>query len=162
MRHGRTIAGVALAVLAADAATKAVATHALAGRGAVHVAGDLHLLLYRNHGGPAGLLPGHPVLVSVLALVALGAMVAVARVVQTRLGAVAVGLMLGGGLGNLADRLLRAPGPLRGGVVDWIQPRTHGASMNLADLSLNAALAVGLLVLLAGAVRARRPGPAVS
>ena len=34
--------------------------------------------------------------------------------------AVALGLLLGGALGNLVDRLLRAPGPGRGHVVDFI------------------------------------------
>ncbi len=34
--------------------------------------------------------------------------------------AVALGLILGGAAGNLVDRLARAPGPLRGAVVDWI------------------------------------------
>ena len=34
--------------------------------------------------------------------------------------AIALGLVLGGALGNLTDRLFRAPGPLRGEVVDFI------------------------------------------
>jgi hypothetical protein len=38
-----------------------------------------------------------------------------ARSVRTTSSAVAAGLLLGGGIGNLLDRLLRAPGPLRDG-----------------------------------------------
>ena len=53
-----------------------------------------------------------------------------------------MGLLLGGGIGNLIDRLVTAPGPLRGGVIDWIKPTLHGGSINLADLSINAALVV--------------------
>lgn len=49
------------------------------------------------------------------------------------------------GVGNLLDRLLRAPGPLRGGVVDWIKPTLSSGSLNVADLSINAAV-IALLV----------------
>jgi len=42
---------------------------------------------------------------------------------------------------------------LRGGVVDWLAPSAHGGSMNLADLSLNAAV----LVIIAGALLSLRP-----
>jgi signal peptidase II len=156
-RPRRLIAAVAAAVVAVDAATKAVAAQLLAGHGAVHVVGGLHLNLYRNYGGPAGLLPGRPVLVSCFVILAVGAMLVAARQIESRLGAVVLGLMLGGGIGNLADRLLRGPGPLRGGVVDWIQLRTGGASMNLADWSLNAAVALAIVAALAGAARDRAP-----
>ena len=155
MSPRRIVAAVAAGTVALDAATKAVAAHALAGRGAVPVAGSLHLLLYRNDGGPAGLLPGRPVLVSCFAIVAVGAMALAARHVQTRLTGVILGLLLGGGIGNLLDRLLRGPGPLRGGVVDWIQPQRGGASMNLADLSLNVAVVLGIVALLLGSSSAR-------
>ena len=46
--------------------------------------------------------------------------------------------MFGGALGNLADRLLRAPGIGTGGVVDWIHLNIagHGVSLNIADLAI--------------------------
>ncbi|HEX2806436.1 MAG TPA: signal peptidase II, partial [Kineosporiaceae bacterium] len=51
--------------------------------------------------------------------------------------AVALGLLLGGALGNLLDRLLRAPGFGRGHVVDWIEylkfPFMSFPIFNLAD-----------------------------
>jgi len=46
--------------------------------------------------------------------------------------AVTLGLLLGGATGNLTDRLLRAPGPLRGYVVDWIQ-LPHWPVFNISD-----------------------------
>src|SRR5439155_12032528 len=49
--------------------------------------------------------------------------------------AVCLGLLLGGALGNLVDRLFRAPGPLRGEVVDWIQ-LPHWPVFNLADSAI--------------------------
>jgi signal peptidase II len=138
---------IAAAVVALDAVTKALAVHFLTGRGTVSVLGGaLRLQLYRNFAGPHNTFPGHPVLVSLLALAGVTAIGVAATRVQTAPGAVAAGLLLGGGIGNLLDRLLRAPGPLRGGVVDWLRPAWSSGTMNLADLALTSAL----LVLIAG------------
>jgi signal peptidase II len=48
---------------------------------------------------------------------------------------VTLGLLLGGALGNLVDRLLRSPGPLRGHVVDWIE-LPHWPVFNIADSAI--------------------------
>lgn len=137
------IAGI---VVALDAASKAIAVHALAGRGVVNLlGGHFHLELYRNFAGPGNILRGHPVLVSVLSLIAVTLIAVAAWSVRTTSYAIAAGLLLGGGVGNLLDRLFSAPGPLRGGVVDWIKPMLSGGSLNLADLSINAAV-IALLV----------------
>jgi signal peptidase II len=139
---------VAALLVLADQLTKQVATRALAD-GPVHVVGGLHLQLYRNFAGPGGNWAGHTVLISTFTvLAAIGLIVAIARVRLDRLTAVALGLFLGGALGNGLDRLFRGPGPLRGGVVDWLAPSAHGGSMNLADLALNAAV----VLLIAGAL----------
>ena len=63
------------------------------------------------------------------------------------------------GIGNLLDRLLRAPGPLRGGVVDWIKPTLSGGSLNLADLAINAAVITILVGLTLDWLRQRRHRP---
>ena len=140
-RQLRLIATIAGIVVALDAVTKAIAARALAGRGTVNlIGGHFHLELYRNFAGPGNILRGHPVLVSVLSLASVGLILLAARSVRTTRHAVAIGLLLGGGIGNLLDRLLRAPGPLRGGVVDWIKPTLSGGSLNLADLAINAAV----------------------
>jgi signal peptidase II len=66
--------------------------------------------------------------------------------------AVALGLILGGALGNLSDRIFRDPGVLRGHVVDWISvfgPNgEHWPIFNLADSGIvcGAILAAGLAV----------------
>ncbi len=133
-------------VVALDAATKAIAVHALAGRGMVNLlGGHFHLELYRNFAGPGNVLRGHTVLVSVLSLIAVTLIAIAAWSVRSRSYAIAAGLLLGGGVGNLLDRLFSAPGPLRGGVVDWIKPTLSGGSLNLADLSINAAVIVMLV-----------------
>jgi signal peptidase II len=154
----RLLTAIALSVVGADQVTKALAVHDLTGRGIVNVAGGaFHLELYRNFAGSSNRLTGHPVIVSLLALVAVAVIVAVATRVRTTTAAVAVGLLLGGGTGNLLDRLLRAPGPLRGGVVDWLKPTLSSGSMNLADLTIGAGVAVFVITSLVGAWRVRTP-----
>jgi signal peptidase II len=144
--------GVAAAVVLADQIAKQLATRLLAD-GPVHLVGGLHLQLYRNFAGPGGHWAGHTVAISIFTVVAaLALVVAIARLRLDRVTAIALGLFLGGALGNGLDRLFRGPGPLRGGVVDWLAPSAHGGSMNLADLALNAAV----VLLLVGALLSMR------
>jgi signal peptidase II len=80
--------------------------------------------------------------------------------------AVALGLVLGGALGNLADRIFRAPVPLRGHVVDMVSVFAPDGSVfpvfNVADSAI--CIGAGLLVLLvllgreADGTRTRRAG----
>lgn len=151
--HRRLAFAVAAAVLIADQVAKQIATRALAD-GPVHVVGGLHLQLYRNFAGPGGHWAGHTVLISIFTVAAaLALIVAILRFRGLdRITAIALGLFLGGALGNGLDRLLRGPGPLRGGVIDWLAPSAHGGSMNLADLALNAAV----VLLVAGALLSMR------
>ena len=97
--------------------------------------------------------------VSLLSLIAVTLITVAAWHVRTTGYAVAAGLLLGGGIGNMLDRLLRAPGPLRGGVVDWIKPTLSGGSLNVADLSINAAVITMLIGLALDWHRQRREKP---
>jgi signal peptidase II len=144
---------VAAAVVIADQVAKQVATRALAD-GPVHIVGGLHLQLYRNFAGPGGHWAGHTLAISIFTVAAaLALIVAILRFRGIdRLTAIALGLFLGGALGNGLDRLFRGPGPLHGGVVDWLAPSAHGGSMNLADLALNAAV----VLLVTGALLSTR------
>jgi signal peptidase II len=140
------IAALAGAVVALDAITKILATNYLAGRGEVEILGGLvSLKLYRNFAGPNDILPGHTVLISLFAVLAVIILIGVAFRVATTMSAVAVGLLLGGAIGNLLDRLLREPAPLRGGVVDWLRLADRTNSMNIADLAIDAAIIVTLV-----------------
>lgn len=145
-------AAVAATVIVADQIAKLLAVHYLSD-GPVHLFGGVHLQLFRNYAGPGGSWAGHTVLISVFTVVAAIVLVAViARSRLDRLTAIGFGLFLGGAVGNGLDRLLREPGPLHGGVVDWLAPSAHGGSMNLADLALNAAV----VVMIAGALLSMR------
>jgi signal peptidase II len=120
--------------------------HFLTGRGSVSVLGGaFHLELYRNFAGPRNILQGHTVLVSLLAIAGVAAIAFASTRVRTTTFAIAVGLALGAGSGNLVDRLFRDPGPLRGGVIDWLRPGWSSGTMNLADIALEAALVLAII-----------------
>ncbi|MFI2752637.1 signal peptidase II [Cellulomonas sp. P22] len=134
-------------VLLIDQLTKAWVLQALVEGEAVPVLGDLlSLQLLFNPGAALSIAEG---MTWVLTLVALGVVVVVVRIAR-RLGstgwAVALGLLLGGALGNLGDRLFREPGVGRGRVVDFI---AYGDLFvgNVADIAIVAA--AGLIMLLA-------------
>ncbi|HJZ35121.1 MAG TPA: signal peptidase II [Solirubrobacterales bacterium] len=153
VRFRRLGFGVAATVLLVDQLTKLLVVRFL-GAEPVHIVGGIHLQFFRNFAGPGGNFAGHTVLISIFTVIAAIALIVVmARTRLDRLNAIALGLFLGGALGNGLDRILRGPSPLHGGVVDWLSLSTNGASMNLADLSLNAAV----LVLVAGAILSIRP-----
>jgi len=150
-------AGVALFALVSDAATKAWALSAL-GRGhQIGVPGGIvRLQLVANHGAAFGIGSGHETVVAVLSLaliVALGVWAARASTAAERLGA---WLAVGGGLGNLLDRVIRPPGGLHGAVTDWIHVSFYGPTFNLADLWLRG----GLLIAVIGWLWSRRKRPA--
>ena len=152
---------VAATVVALDAGTKFLAVELLSGKGRVDVLGGLfHLELYRNFAGPGGRFAGHVVLISVFTIAAVAVLAIIATRVRTTGAAIAVGLLLGGGIGNGLDRLLRAPGPLHGGVVDWLKPTLESGSMNVADLAINAAIVVVVIAAALSWWRERQAEPA--
>ena len=146
--------GAAGVVLAADQITKSLVLrlHPVTGSGLVSIQ------LVRNTGASGGIAAGYPVLVT-LAGVAIVA-VAGTLAVRTRSRAVAICLaaVLGGALGNLSDRLFRAPGLGRGAVVDWIHVAGRGGSFNISDLAIQlGAVAAVVAMFAADRARVRRP-----
>lgn len=146
------LAAVALLTLAADLASKIAAVALLEGREPLRLAGGaLYLVLYRNAGAAFSLATDKTWL---LTLIAIGVVVAIVRLAPRLRSvgwALGLGLILGGAVGNLSDRLFRAPGPLHGRVVDFLSLFAPDGSVwpvfNLADSSI--CVGGGLLVLLA-------------
>lgn len=110
-------AAVAAVSVVVDQATKWWALEALSGRDPVHVVGTLQLALSFNSGVAFSVGSGSGLAVVPVALVVVAVVVYVARNLPGRLAATAVGLVVGGAAGNLADRLVRDHG---GAVVDFI------------------------------------------
>jgi signal peptidase II len=135
-RHVLVLTAVAAGVLAADAISKAVVVAVLAGRPPVRLLGGLLTLrLLRNSGAAFSIGTSMTVVFTVIAVGVIVFIGRSARRLRSLPWAIALGLLLGGAAGNLGDRLLRAPAPLRGSVVDWIQ-LPHWPVFNLADSSI--------------------------
>lgn len=133
---------VAALALALDVGTKILATHELADRGPVHVVGDLlQLTLARNPGAAFSTGTSLTPLITAVAIVAAAVTLRYLVRVGTPGWAVALGLLLAGITGNLADRLFRQPGPMRGHVVDFLQ-LPHWPVFNVADMCINVAAAL--------------------
>jgi len=152
VRRARTLAvmlGVAAVVITADAVSKALALRDLAGRPPVRLLGGLLTLrLTLNPGAAFGVGTSYT---AIIALIACGVVVYVIRMaarLRSLAWTVALGLLLGGAAGNLADRLFRAPGPFRGSVVDWLNLPHFPWTFNVADASITcAAVLIGILAL---------------
>jgi signal peptidase II len=135
-RIGALIAVAAL-VLAADAITKAIVVSHLREDQPVHLIGNVLMLwLTRNPGAAFSVGTGET---AVFTLIAFAVIVYIARTARRlySLGwAIALGLLLGGAMGNLSDRIFRAPGLFRGDVVDWIAVTRYYPIFNLADSAI--------------------------
>jgi signal peptidase II len=129
-------------VIALDQWTKWWVLHHVS-PGPHHLLGPLGMDVGRNTGVAFSLISGHSALAFVLAA-ALTVVVAacVARVLAV-LPAIVFGLLLGGAIGNLADRIFRHAS---GGVVDFLT-LPHWATFNVADSAITVGIA-GLIVLL--------------
>ena len=146
---GRTrlplLLAVAGAVLLADLVSKALAVRELGDDPVELLGGLLNLRLVRNPGAAFGLAQGITVVFTVVAGVVVVVILRLSRRLRSTPWAVALGLVLGGAVGNLVDRVFRAPGPGRGHVVDFLE-LPHWPVFNLADSAI--VTAAVLMVLL--------------
>jgi signal peptidase II len=149
----RAMAGITVAVLAADQVSKSLVL-------AAHPAGVIgsgwvSVRLVRNTGASGGLAHGYPVLVTLAAVAVTAVAVTFALRARARGVALCLAAVLGGAAGNLADRIFRAPGFGRGGVVDWIHFAGRGGSLDVADLAIQFGV-LGAIVALVADDRARK------
>jgi signal peptidase II len=119
-RRLRLLLSVAAVVLALDIVTKVLAVKLLTPGQPVPIIGEaVTWTLVRNSGAAFSTATGYTWL---LTLIATGVVVGIfwmGRRLVSPWWAVGLGMILGGAMGNLVDRFLRAPGPLRGHVVDF-------------------------------------------
>jgi signal peptidase II len=97
---------------------------------------------------------GATIVLTVVALAVVGLILRTAGRMRSAAWAVALGLVLGGALGNLADRIFRAPGVGRGHVVDWISVFANDGHIwpvfNLADSAIVCGAVLGAVLALCG------------
>ena len=158
------LVAVAVTVVALDVVTKIIVVVKLSGRAPVTVIPHvLDLELTRNPGAAFSVGTSWTAVYSLLAIVVVVVIGRTARRLRSVGWAVALGAIVSGAVGNLIDRLVRAPGPLRGYVVDWIH-LTHWPIFNVADsaISCGAVLAVLLSAMGIGLDGRRAAGPAAT
>lgn len=115
------LAAVALGLYLLDLISKIIAVAQLSDRPPVRLFdGALYLTLTRNKGAAFGLGEGATILLTLVAVAVVVIIVRTARKLYSVGWAVSLGLILGGALGNLTDRIFRSPGIFRGGVVDFL------------------------------------------
>ena len=140
-------AGIAAVVVAADQLSKWWAVERLS-RGTVHVVGPLDFELSYNTGASFSLFTGATVWVALIAAALVAGLVVLVWRAPTRGRAAALGLVVGGALGNLADRAFRGH---HGAVVDFVALHVW-PTFNLAD----AAIVVGGAFVVISLWRTRR------
>ncbi|MGH8924400.1 MAG: signal peptidase II [Acidimicrobiia bacterium] len=133
--------GLAAVIVALDQLTKLWAANTFAS-GPRSIIGDFLVFRFTENTGAAfSLLPDAGRFLGVAAVAAVGFIsyaLAKPRPVQEQ---VAFGLVLGGALGNLGDRIFRGPGFLDGPVIDWIQI-PYWPTFNIADSAVSVAIAI--------------------
>jgi signal peptidase II len=145
------LAGAALLVYGLDRLTKLLAERYLADRPPVDLIPHVLRLNYTlNSGGAFGLFPRQPWVFFTATVVVCAAIVAGSFRLSTKLSAVGTGMILGGALGNLTDRILHGAG-VSGKVVDFIDFRVWPV-FNVADASI----VVGAAIVVLAGMR-RRP-----
>jgi signal peptidase II len=108
-------------VLLSDLVTKLVVVATIApGEDIRLLGGLLYLTQLRNVGAAFSFAEGFTILFTVIAVVLSVIIVRTAQRLHSTGWAVSLGLVLGGAVGNLVDRVFRDPGFLRGGVVDFL------------------------------------------
>jgi signal peptidase II len=149
-RCGLVLAGTALLGIGVDQATKVLMVATRAGKPPVRLIGQvLTIDVSRNAGAAFSFAPAATVPFTGIALAVAGLIVVRASWLRSAAWAAALGLILAGAVGNLCDRLLRAPGIGRGAVVDFIDLQ-HFAIFNIADSCLTCGAVLAVLLSLCG------------
>jgi signal peptidase II len=143
------VIGAIASIVAVDQLTKAWAVAALSD-GPVHVIGDtVEFELTRNGGGAFSRFQGMTPVLAIGAIVVTFVLFRVLRGVTDSVLVVALTLVLGGALGNLVDRFVRAPGFLRGHVIDFVSVGWWPV-FNVADTCVS----IGAVLLIVRSLRA--------
>ncbi len=146
VRRWRTLFGVAWTVWIFDLATKIWAVENLSYRSNIKVIGEFFQLTYvRNPGAAFSFASGATVFLSLFSLSVMVVILYYSPQITSRGWAVVLGLVLGGILGNMVDRIFREPGVLRGHVIDWLQ-LPNWPVFNIADMAIVSAALISMVL----------------
>lgn len=153
-----TLVVIAGAAALADLGTKHLALLTLADREPVRLlGGGVYLTLTRNSGAAFSLASDHTWVFSIITVLVVAWIAWLAMRLRSTAWAVSLGLVLGGALGNLGDRIFRAPGAFVGHVVDMVSLFDPYGRVwpifNLADSALVTGVLLAVLLELTGRQR---------
>jgi len=135
--------GTATAIYLLDRVTKLWAEERLAGQDPfVVIPKVLQFRYVENAGGAFSLFGGQPWLFFAASLIVVAVIIVLSTRLHSTVSAIGLGLVLGGALGNLTDRVVRGPG-VSGKVIDWIEFPRVWPVFNVAD----SAIVIGALTL---------------
>lgn len=127
---------VAVVAYALDLVSKMIVVAKLEHHEPIAIIGDwLQFNAIRNAGAAFGMGEAFTVIFTFIAAAVIVVIARLARKLYSMPWAIALGMLLGGALGNLTDRIFRSPGVFEGAVVDFIAPKGF-AVFNLADSAI--------------------------
>ncbi|MGW6020860.1 signal peptidase II [Streptomyces sp. NPDC055099] len=127
---------VAVIAYALDLVSKMIVVAKLEHHEPIEIIGDwLQFNAIRNAGAAFGMGEAFTVIFTFIAAAVIVVIARLARKLYSLPWAIALGMLLGGALGNLTDRIFRSPGVFEGAVVDFIAPKGF-AVFNLADSAI--------------------------
>jgi signal peptidase II len=146
---------VATVIVVADVVSKYLVVAHLSHHAPVRLLGGaMYLTLTRNSGAAFSLGTGVTFVFPVVSLLVMGWIGWMARRLRSVPWGIALGLILGGALGNVADRVFRAPGFMVGHVIDFISVFSpdgrYFAIFNVADSALSCGVVLAILLELTG------------
>ena len=146
MQRWRTLLSVAWLIWILDLATKAWAVSQLANREPVRILGSFFQLTFiRNSGAAFSFASNATLFLSLFGIIVALGVIYFAPKITSKGWSVVLGLVLGGVLGNLMDRIFREPSFLRGHVIDWMQ-LPHWPIFNIADSAIVVAAALAMIL----------------
>jgi signal peptidase II len=152
----RVFFATALTALTADLISKALVVAHIqpTDPGIRLLGGAVYLVQARNSGAAFSVGTGATVVLTAISIIVIAIVLRAARRLTSSAWALALGLVLGGAMGNLVDRLFRAPSPGKGHVVDWISVLANDGHVwpifNLADSAIVTGGALAVLLSLRG------------
>jgi signal peptidase II len=147
-------ASIAVIVVALDQLTKRWALSSLTDSGSRHVIWTLQWNLTRNSGMAFSRAQGIGPFIGIAALLVVVWLAWTSRVLTSQITRVAAGLIAGGAIGNLVDRIFRGDRILHGSVVDFIDFQWFPI-FNVADMAIDIGGAMFVLWTVLGHRRAR-------
>ena len=137
---------IAWAIWLIDFATKTWAIANLDSRDPIKLIGSfLQLTLVKNSGAAFSFATGATLILSIFACCVVAAIAYYAPKITSKGWAIVIGLALGGIVGNLTDRIFRAPGLFTGHVIDWIE-LPNWPVFNIADTAIVVATAIAVVL----------------